>query len=350
MKIITCASYYATGSSALTDLVSEYQTVHPNDDFEFRFVHDPDGISSLEYHLVKHPNREVSGYALKRFIKYSKFNAGTWFNKKYEKFFHGEYKKATDRYVAKLTNLSYRGFWQFDLANKGKFMYYFLGVFNKIFIKLKCEKMSVAPKEITYCSCLNEKDFLEYTQDYLHELMTCLNSDNKPFLVADQLVPSSNIDECLRYFKDDIYTIVIDRDPRDVYMICKTAWRFDHLFPHDSVEAWCKWFKYSRECSKEQSKDKRVIYLQFEDFIYHYDETVEKIEKLTGLDKKDHVNQFSRLNPKRSMYNTQIWLRDKRWENDIKVIEEMLPEYLYDFSKVKEEDVVGVDVTEKSVF
>lgn len=350
MKIITCASYYGTGSSALTDLVSEYHTVHPNDEFEFRFVHDPDGISTLEYHLVDHPNREVSGYALKRFVEYSRFNAGTWFNKKYEKFFHGHYREITQKYIDKLTDLKFKGFWQFDLSSKGMFKYYFLGIFNKFFIKIKAKNASILPKEITYIPNLSKENFLNATQEYMSELFTCLNNDKKPYLVLDQLVPSSNLEQCLKYFKEDLYTIVIDRDPRDVYVLCRTSWRYDHLFPHDSVESWCKWFKYNRVVAGEKCKNSNVLYLNFEDFIFNYDNTVSKIEKLTGLNKEDHNKQFTRMNPKRSVVNTRIWLRDKRWEDDIKVIEKMLPEFLYDFSKADENNVVGVEVKDKGTF
>ena len=69
MKIITCASYYGSGSSALTDLVTEYARVKNLSEYEFRFIHDIDGIADLEYHLVNCHNRHNSGHALKRFRK-----------------------------------------------------------------------------------------------------------------------------------------------------------------------------------------------------------------------------------------------------------------------------------------
>ena len=45
MKVITCASYYGCGSSAVTDLISEYEGVKSLTNYEFRFIHDIDGIS-----------------------------------------------------------------------------------------------------------------------------------------------------------------------------------------------------------------------------------------------------------------------------------------------------------------
>ena len=132
-------------------------------------------------------------------------------------------------------------------------------------------------------------------------------------------------------------------------MLCKTIWRWDNIFPHDSVESWCKWFRYVREQSKTQT-DSRIMYLQFEDIIYHYDEIVKKVEKFTGLNPYDHVNKFVRLNPKRSFYNTQIFKRNKKFEKDIRVIEELLPEFLYDFDSVSEVDVKGIDTKDTGTF
>ena len=349
MKIITCASYFGTGSSALTDLFSEYSNVHPNNEFEFRFAHDPHGMMDLEYHLVENFNREVSGYGLKEFKKFCEYNHGTFFNKKYEKYFNGNYIKYSYDYINALTDFSYKGFWHYDLAEKGKFRYYFLGIFNKINIKLKAKKASVLPREITYCANPGLDKFLLESQKYTSNLLEYLNNDHKEYMVVDQLVPSTNTAKAMRYFKDDMYVFIVDRDPRDVYMLCKTIWRWDHIFPHDSVESWCKWFRYVREQSKGQ-KDPRIMYLQFEDLIYHYDESIKKVESFVGLKNSDHVHPFTRLNPKRSVVNTQIYLRDKRWEKDIKKIEELLPEFLYDFSKVKDLEVKGVETKDKGLF
>ena len=57
MKVISCASYYGTGSSAITDYVSEFDGVFSMTNEEFRFIQDPDGIDDLEFHLVENHNR-----------------------------------------------------------------------------------------------------------------------------------------------------------------------------------------------------------------------------------------------------------------------------------------------------
>ena len=60
MKILTCAGYFSSGSSAVTDLFSEYEKVSAVGDYEFRFLHDIDGVSDLEFHLTECHNRHNS--------------------------------------------------------------------------------------------------------------------------------------------------------------------------------------------------------------------------------------------------------------------------------------------------
>lgn len=66
-RLISCASYYGSGSSAIIDLIGEYKHVKSLTNYEFRFIQDIDGLMDLEYHLVQNPNRHNSGHALKRF-------------------------------------------------------------------------------------------------------------------------------------------------------------------------------------------------------------------------------------------------------------------------------------------
>lgn len=74
MKIVTCAGYYGTGSSAITDILGEFVNIHFLGDYEYRFVQDPGGIADLDYNIVDNYHRHNSGHALKRFRK----NIDTW--------------------------------------------------------------------------------------------------------------------------------------------------------------------------------------------------------------------------------------------------------------------------------
>ena len=77
--------------------------------------------------------------------------------------------------------------------------------------------------------------------------------------------------------------------------------------------------------------------------IYKYDEYKKKIVDMVGLNEKEHTKPFTGFNPKRSVGNTQLWKKFPELTNDIKTIEDMLPEYLYDFDKVKSNEILGIE-------
>lgn len=348
-RLISCASYFGSGSSAITDLIGEYKNVKSLTEYEFRFIQDIDGVMDLEYHLVMNPNRHNSGHALKRFWRLSQFNAGTKFNKRYSEFLGDDYLRLTKNYVDALTDLVYPGYWFMDLYEKGKLYYYLKSIEGKIFHLIMPSKVhSLMPKELMYCSHPSEAKFLELTRQYIADILKAANPQDEDFLMMDQLTPSSNINRCLRYFDDRIKTIVVDRDPRDIYVINKTVWK-DTIVPMN-CEDFCKWFRFTHECGKGQSVDAdKVLTVRFEDIIYKYDEMVEVIERFIGLDPQNHERPFSGLNPKRSVGNTLLF-HDYDNQDEIKYIEKQLKEYLYDFDAVQGNEIKGVETNQTSKF
>jgi hypothetical protein len=350
MKIITCASFYASGSSALTDLVAEYSKVKGMSEYEFRFLHDPDGVYDLEHHLVHAHNRHNAGHALKRFEKLSRFNAGTSFNARYEPYFNNQYMKLTEEYIEELLDFKYNGWWFYDIYDKGKAYYYTVQLINKFLQKTKLTKKDILSKEVTYCSHPSEEKFLECTRAYVSKLMRAANSENAPFFGIDQIVPSQNLNQILRYFEDEIFVFIVDRDPRDIYLLNRMFFR-DRVCPTE-VNSFCDWYNYTRESgSTEVYDESRVKKIHFEDLIYNYEKSVAEVENFLGLDSTDHVNQFKKLNPQHSKNNTQIWTKhDLGLEEDIKIIEEKCAKYLYPFESVKNNEIPGIVVNNNKTF
>jgi len=347
MRLISCAGYYGSGSSALTDLVSEYKDVKNLTDYEFRFVHDIDGIADLEYHLVDCHNRHNSGHALKRFWNLCRFNHGTGFIQRYEPFFNGKYLELSRQYVEKLTDFKYKAYWFNDLYDKGIFFYYAKSLQSKVYHKLRI-KRSVMPKEYTLASHPTKEKFLKATKEYISALMNAANPEQASILMMDQVLPSSNINKCLRYFPEDTKVVVVTRDPRDVFFVEKFVWN-DNVVPHDP-ELFCEWFDYTHSSNRDESPDKeKVIEINFEDLIYKYNEIVPTIEGFLGLSSLDHINRFKFFNPKRSYENTQLWKKYKD-EKSLAIIENKLRKYLYDFDSVSCNDIAGVEVNNTSVF
>ena len=336
MRIISCSSYYGTGSSAITDYISEFSSVCSTGDYEFRFLHDTDGIADLEYHLVWNHNRHNSGHALKRFKKIVDFYAGSKLVPRYEPFFNHRWKELAYRYIDELTDFSYKGWWQYDLLDRGLLFYYWKMLLNQAYrftLGRNTEKvLNVLPHEITYCSHPTQEHFDIATKRFLHDLLHEANPQNKDYLMVDQLLPSSNLHRYWKFF-DDIKVVIVERDPRDLYILERYYWNAG-IIPTDTVEHFCQWYRYTRAHRKTETPDpQKVLLIQFEDLIYRYEETTRTLRDWVGLDEADHTQKRQKLIPERSMANTRLWLKHDIGQ-DLKIIETELAEYLYDYSKL----------------
>ena len=342
MKLISCTGYYGSGSSALTDIVSEYEGVKSLTDYEFRFIQDIDGVTDLEYHLVKNHHRHNAGHAIKRFLKLAEFQHGKWFNSRYEPFFNNKFLSITKEYINSLIEYSYHGYWYMDMLDRGIWFYYLKSLEGKIRRRIPFLSCNYMPKELTYGSHPTESQFLEKTRYYLSNLLREANPEGAPYLMVDQLIPSSGINQCLRYFDMDTKVFLVTRDPRDIYLSDKYVWK-SGICPRDP-ETFCKWFRYTHESNRDEILDyNHVMELQFEDLIFYYDDEIDKIEHFLGLDSSLHCRLFERFNPKLSIHNTQLW----KVYSDMKAvdyIEKELDDYLYDFDKVKDVIVKGNEV------
>lgn len=340
-KLITCASFYGSGSSAFTDLVSEYNGVKSMSNYEFRFLHDIDGVSDLEFHLVENHNRHNAGHALKRFIKLSKFNAGESYNRRYEPFFNNQYAKLTRNYIEALTDFSYKGWWFYDLFDGGGTMHYYAhSLAFKVLSRLNMQDFFMK-NVIQYCSHPSLEKFLKCTRDYTKALIEAGNKEKAPYLMIDQILPSSNLKRYLRYLTNETFVFIVDRDPRDVYVSAKFLWK-DRIVPTDTVENFCKWFRYTREAgNREELDSSNVMRIQFEDIIYKYEYTRDKVISFIGLKEENHISPFALMNPKHSAMNTQLW---KKYDilREIEFIESELGNYLYDFDSVAGIEVPGI--------
>ena len=78
------------------------------------------------------------------------------------------------------------------------------------------------------------------------------------------------------------------------------------------------------------TESKKILRIKFEDLIYQYDKTIDKIEKFMGFTKKDHIRPLTRFNPEVSIKNTQIF-NAKEYQEETKIIEIELKKYLYNF-------------------
>ncbi len=335
MKILTVASYYGSGSSAVTDFLSEFSDIRSLTNYEFRFAHDPDGLSELEYNLVENFNRHNSGHALKRYRDLVDYYGNHFMVRRYEPFFQNKWKSLSYEYIQSLTDFSYPGCWQYDFYDKGRWYEFWHKLPDRILRKTlwrkQPDKHFFFEKDITFASHPTEEKFLACTKAYTDALMQAANPENMPYMVIDQILPSTNIERHMRYF-NNVQAFVVDRDPRDIYLLAKYVWQ-DKTVPED-LDTFCKWYAYTRSMrGVEKWEQDHVLFVQFEDLIYRYEETTERIMQWVGLEKAKHIAPKTRLIPEVSIKNTRYWEQHPECAKEAEYIAERLPEYLYHIEK-----------------
>lgn len=334
MRIITCASYYATGSSAITNLFSECDNICSTGEYEYRFLQDPDGISDLEYNIVENNNRHNTSDSIKRFIKFmnNQKRMGYGGYDVFDKLFD----EATMQFVDEITELKTRTWWNKDRLDRGELFCFIDRVYSYVKRAIHRELNTeiryslLTGKEDAYYSAIDEDLFLKAVRKYINTLFSYVNKDNLPFMMVDQMVPPTNVSRYIRYF-DDVKVIVTERDPRDIYLLEKNEWKWG-VIPVDRVEEYVKWFKITRKYSHPNDEDcSSVLRVHFEDLIYNYDDTVTTLFEFVGMTKTHHTKALTQLDPSRSIQNTNVSTRYPQYRSEIEYIENELSEYLYSF-------------------
>lgn len=349
-KIITSAGFGNSGSSAATNFFEEFDNVKciGSSEFECTFIHEPDGLMDLAKALFEGHRLKVD-LAVKRFISLSE----NLQKDMYKNYFGGNFLKYTYEYIESLGFCKWNGGWHradeitiFSFKDKLRKKAAFLE-FNKTARKSSYslyEKDSWRPNYIQYStqyfkdfSLIKEtskNSFTNITKAYLNRLFdACDPNNNFEYLLFDQLLPPNATEEHFKYF-DFIRVVVIDRDPRDLYVGNKVFWG-NRFYPSDNCELFCNWFRQTRNC--KSILNKYIVYLMIEDFIFDYDNTASLLYKFTGLSQKMHFNKKNILIPEKSEINTRLWLKynfsdktfEKQLNDDIKYISKQLKEFCF---------------------
>lgn len=326
--IIGSCGYGATGSSVLTALLKEYDNIQVFDDFEFTIPYRVDGLQDLEYHLMNRYAKNISGdYALKRFLYSSKCYLTPFINKPCN---GKDFYKLAYEYVNNICQLKYRGCDSVDMLSGNIFRNIAAFTSKKIIMPQIIEKITKKRSYIWPCRTMyysiEPESFYEETRKYIKNLLALMGANFDKQICLDQPFEGNNPVQSFAFFEDP-YAIVIDRDPRDLYLEYKyTTHRDGKWFPHGSVD---DFIIYYRKMRKNRTDNERVLRLMFEDFLYKYDDTVEKIESFLNLG--EHVNPKMYFKPQQSINNTQQIRRFSQEKENIMLIEKELKEYLFPF-------------------
>lgn len=334
-RIIVPTGYMGSGSSAITDLIAEFKDCQNEyKTYEYVLLHCPNGLFDLEDKLLIGNNAIRSDEAIRSFELQMKklYNKKFWWVGNYQKIISPNFMNITNDYIKNIEQFNYQGYWYtHEEVNPKMFLKLLLRKPLKILTlnKLRFNKV-LKYQDGMRISYINSEEFYKYSHDYIYKVIEEI-SKGKENIILDQFLLPFNLFRVDNYFDDLLKVIVVERDPRDVFIINKYIWQKKQIgvpFPTE-VKQFCQVYKKMRKSEKECHSDK-VLRIKFEDLIYNYEDTITKITKFLRFKESDHINKKTRFIPELSIKNTQLFRKDEYLEES-KIIEKELKEYLYNF-------------------
>ena len=332
-RVIDLSGYSFTGKSAFMDLFREFDGYYvPSFEFEFALLRAKNGILDLYHALIEDWSPVRSCEALRRFKILVDILSGdntflsrltsTGYN--YDSVFSGDgrsFAGISDEYINSLISEKWRGYWPYGNVSHNKL----INMTKKILGRLRLYK----PLELEiYLTSPLQEEFVSKTKRYLSEVLRLQPSDNEPNLILSNAFEPFNPSKSMMFF-DDAKQIVVDRDPRDIYLSAQNYSRHNHkgfsTATGDNVGQFVEKFKINRE--KTDYTCKNTLYLRFEDLILNYESTVEQILEFLGESSGIHRRKKSFFNPEDSSAGVGMWKTSTAYKDDIMFIEEQLAEY-----------------------
>ena len=331
-----------SGSSAITDLICEFDGYEAdNGTFEYVFLHCPDGLFDLEDKLLIGNNSMRSDEAIRSFEKrmYELYNRKFWWVANYKKKIGKEFWKITQDFIDSLVQYKSDSYWYMqERLNLYRFIIMgFRAVLRVISggrINLN-RPLEYKPMRISF---LNEQQFYEKAGTYINNFLKCMGIEEKN-IILDQLLLPHNIYRAEKYFDDRMECFVVNRDPRDVFILNKYIWpKVNETVPFPTeVNEFCGYYRGLRSIEKK-GYNLHVHMIQFEELIYNYEYTLKKVMKILKLDETMHSAKKQKFNPEKSINNTQLFIKDE-YKAEASIIEKNLSEFLYDFPYANDADV-----------
>ena len=330
MNKIIAASYMGSGSSAVTDLLSEYDNVScPNGSYEYIFLHCPDGLFDLEDKLLMGNNALRSDEALRSFERAMRdlYDNGHWWFGDYRNKVSSSFMNHVEQFVSAISTTSFEGFWyEQEKLDKNAWNH------NRVKRKLGAKHYDLLATQLRMAFPKPE-EFYSAAQSFIDAVLSDIAQGlgNRTILL-DQLLLPHNLWRADNYFDDaDTRVVVVSRDPRDVFALNKYVWKEQGNpvpLPFD-VDAFCAYYRRMREAERPVDSSS-VLRIRFEDLVLDYDSTVAKLEAFVGsplLGK--HTEKLARFNPEVSRGNIGVFGFSGESSREAEIITRELPEYLY---------------------
>lgn len=337
---IAVTGYYATGSSAVIDLLREYDEVKIVPEigrlYEHVVFYTSGGLFDL-CTLLTHANTpQGSDMILNHFVQAMKRlndNDMVWFGS-YKNLYGDKFQNIVDEFVNSIAKsriahtAEHVKYSRFSLIKATAQLAAHILQGRKI---AKYGRHYVYDKWPVYFAMPSEEELYNAAKKFTSSYFSMISKGHDGYSIYDHLVWPQQVDVHAKCFDDNFKVIILDRDPRDLYLLNKYYFcKIHNTKPHlpDTPEAFIAEWK---KTVVPQFSNPNALAVHFEDLIYKYDETVARIEAFLGLDPSEHINIKGKFQPEKSIENTQVFRVKKEWEQEVELITKELPDMLYNF-------------------
>lgn len=333
--------YLGTGSSAIVEILEGYVncTTAKMRNQEQLLLYTPHGLFDLEEKLLNNNTIHNSDVAIDEFyleMKRLNDNDFNWFGG-YKKRYGQQFMDLVDEFLEGIVDFKLRGCWSCDCVENRRTL---KGCIKELVGMRKHNDLREFGKQIILkqdnvikYSFISRDEFYNKAKKFVKGYCEMVRQGDERDLIINQFMLPHNIHRAVNYFEEDYRIIVCSRDARDMFVLSKYIWpQFDattQYFP-EGVSDFCKFYRGLRNI--EQKYDNRkVMQVNFEDFIYKNKDTIIELEKFLGLchDKFDKLKTM--FDPQKSINNTQNFRIKEEWMLETEVIKNELPDLIYEF-------------------
>lgn len=334
--IVSTCSFGSTGSSAVSDYLKECENTQVLDKFEFTIASEVDGLVDLAYHLVEKNTRQSSSiYAIQRFQAAVEKAKKSWVRNTHIS--ADEIDRITERFLDGITQVKYTGMSPRIYKGGSAIINRYLGeavIIKRIIRPL--EKKGIIKRnldfypleEVRFSS--HPQNFYQEARQFLMDLLSGMGADFNKIVVLDQAFSGSDPETCFDFY-DNPYAVVVDRDPRDIFIFAKKVLLSRGRFmPTYNVEDFIKYYRGIRNSKNKYTNPTRCMSIQFEEMVYEYESAAKRIDTFLNVKNNNRKTIFI---PEMSIANTNLAAKFPEYSREVSVIERELPEFLFDFSK-----------------
>lgn len=342
---VAVTGYIGSGSSAVIDFLKEFEccglAYNLTEPYEHVAFYSKGGLYEMGSLLMSNVNTAFnSDMIINDFISCTyrlNDNDFGWFGS-YRKLTGDKFKNASMELVDSISQKTNGKTANHYIKTKFSFKKVGLQLAAKIVYKRKIHKWGreyIFDKKETYFSLPTKEEFVQAAKQYTNAYFE-MSQSNKSVTIYDHLIWPNQIGELENYFDNNLKVIVVERDARDMYNLNKNYW-YDiknngsgkpPLFPTDT-DGFCQYWEKVAGCKKY--KNPNVLYINFEDLIYNYDNTTKLILEFLEIPVEISRTPKKFFNPTKSIHNTQTFLVDEEWKKESELIYKKMINLCYEF-------------------